>query len=88
MISKEYRTKMIDWMIEVCTSFRCSDRTWFLAVQIFDRYLHLMKGKKLFKNSDVHSIGITSMYLASKFEDVYPINSLIAHEKISHKAIS
>ena len=75
-------------MIEVCTSFRCCERTWFLAVSIFDSYLHNMKGKKVLKNSDVHSIGIVSMYLASKYEDVYPINSLIAHEKISHKAIS
>ena len=28
------------------------------------------------------------MYVASKYEDVCPINSMIAHEKISHKAIS
>ena len=79
---------MVDWMIEVCSSFKCSERTWFLAVAIFDRYLSIMKGKRVFKNSDVHSIGITSMYLASKYEDIYPINSVIAHEKISHKAIS
>jgi Cyclin, N-terminal domain len=50
-ITKEYRTKMIDWMVEVCTSFRCYDRTWFLSVQIFDRYLSLMKGQKVLKNS-------------------------------------
>ena len=40
-ISDDYRTKMVDWMIEVCTSFSCSDRTWFLAVTLFDRYLYL-----------------------------------------------
>ena len=31
-VTKEYRTKMTDWMIEVCTSFKCSPRTYFLAV--------------------------------------------------------
>jgi hypothetical protein len=39
------------------------------------------------KNSDVHPIGVVSIYLASKYEDVVPINSFIAHDKISHKAI-
>ena len=38
-ISKEYRTKMLDWMIEVTFSFKCSARTYFLAVTIFDKYL-------------------------------------------------
>jgi hypothetical protein len=78
---------MVDWMIEVCTSFSCRDRTWFLAAQFFDRYLIMMKGKKTLRNSDVHAIGVTSMYLASKYEDVYPISSFMAYERISHKAV-
>ena len=28
------------------------------------------------------------MYMASKYEDIYPIHSNIAYEKISHKAVS
>ena len=79
---------MIDWMIEVCTSFRCSERVWFLAVALFDKYLYLVKGKKSLKNSDVHGLGIASMYVASKYEDIYPINSSVASEKISHRALS
>lgn len=79
---------MIDWMIEVCTSFKCEDRTWFLAVSIFDKYLRSQSGKRVLKNGDVHSIGVASIYLASKYEDVVPLNSYIAYEKISHRAIS
>ncbi len=78
---------MVDWMIEVCTSFKCYERTWFLSVAIFDKYLTLCKGKRILKNSDVHSIGISSMYLASKYEDVIPLNSFTAYDKISHKSI-
>jgi len=37
-VTKEYRTKMIDWMIEVCTSFKFCKRTYFLAVAILDKY--------------------------------------------------
>jgi hypothetical protein len=32
-------------------------------------------------------VGVAAMYLASKYEDVYPFNSHIAYEKISHKAV-
>jgi hypothetical protein len=39
------------------------------------------------KNSDVHSIGVTDLYLGSKYEDVFPINSHIVYERISHKAV-
>lgn len=88
LITDDYRTKMVDWMIEVCTSFSCSDRTWFLAVQIFDRYLNSMKGKRVLKNPDVHALGIVAMYLAAKYEDVYPFSSFIAFERISHKAVT
>jgi hypothetical protein len=58
-----------------------------LSVAIFDRYLHLVKGRKILKNSDIHAVGVAAMYLASKYEDVYPFNSQIAYEKISHKAV-
>jgi len=87
-ITKEYRTKMMDWMVEVCTSFKCSDRTYFLASQMFDRHISKLgqKGVRL-TNKEVHAIGVSSMYLASKYEDIYPLHSKIVSEKIAHKAI-
>lgn len=89
-ITKEYRTKMMDWMVEVCTSFKCNKRAYFLATQIFDQYASQCHQKqfKALTNKDVHSIGITSMYLASKYEDIYPLHSKIVSDKIAHKAIS
>jgi len=80
---------MMDWMVEVCTSFKCSPRTYFLATQLFDKFITRQKlqGKTL-QNKDVHCIGVTSMYLASKYEDIFPLHSKIVSEKIAHKAIS
>ena len=43
---------------------------------------------KVLANKDVHSIGVTSMYLASKYEDIFPLHSKIVSEKIAHKVIS
>jgi len=87
-VSKEYRTKMVDWMVEVTTSFKCTTRTYFLAVAIFDGYMRAIQGSKVLENSDVHLIGVGSMYLASKYEDIYPLHSKVVSEKISHGAFS
>lgn len=88
-VTKEYRTKMADWMVEVCTSFKCSKRTYFLSQQIFDHYLaKIATTGKVLVNKEVHPIGCTAMYLASKYEDIYPLHSKVVTEKIAHKAIS
>lgn len=87
-VTKEYRTKMVDWMVEVCTSFKCTTRTYFLAVSIFDAYFRSMQGKRVLENSDVHLNGVGAMYLASKYEDIYPLHSKVVSEKISHGAFS
>ena len=87
-ISKEYRTKMVDWMVEVTTSFKCTQRTYFLAVALFDEYLRAQQGRKIMENSDVHAVGVAAMYLASKYEDIYPLHSRVVSEKISHNAFS
>ena len=79
---------MVDWMVEVCTSFKCSIRTYFLAVKLFDNYMRLQHGKKVMENSDIHGVGVTAMYLASKFEDIYPLHSRVVAEKISHNAFT
>ena len=87
-ISKEYRTKMVDWMVEVTTSFKCTTRTYFLAVAIFDNYLRCKQGETVLENSDVHQVGVGTMYLASKYEDIYPLHSKVVSEKISHGAFT
>ena len=88
-ISREFRTKMTDWMVEVCTSFKCCPRTYFLAVTLFDKYMVAChKQGRVLTNADIHSMGITSIYLASKFEDVFPLHSKVVSQKIAHGAIT
>jgi hypothetical protein len=80
---------MSDWMIEVCTSFKCAPRTYFLAVTIMDKYLiSSLQNGIVRENTEIHLMGVVSMYLASKYEDVYPLHSKIISEKIAHGAIS
>lgn len=71
-ISGALRSRMVDWMIEVLTKFNCDDQTFFLSVALMDRYLKGCKDVKQVK--DLHIIGVTSMFVGSKYEDSKPID--------------
>ncbi len=36
----------------------------------------------------MHILGVTAMFIASKFEDVHPLKMKMVHEKIAHKKLS
>jgi len=85
-ITPALRARMIDWMIEVLTNFKCDDKTFFLAVSLLDRYF---KNKPETREvGDLHIIGVTCMFIASKYEDVYPLKMKMVYEKIAHKKLS
>eukprot|EP00357_Protocruzia_adherens_P000031 CAMPEP_0115021702 /NCGR_PEP_ID=MMETSP0216-20121206/31065_1 /TAXON_ID=223996 /ORGANISM="Protocruzia adherens, Strain Boccale" /LENGTH=313 /DNA_ID=CAMNT_0002394151 /DNA_START=545 /DNA_END=1483 /DNA_ORIENTATION=- len=84
-ITAGLRAKMVDWMIEVLTSFKCSEETFFLAVNIMDRYLK--KNKERMTARDLHLIGVASMFLATKFEDIYPIRLKEFFVDVGHKRL-
>lgn len=89
-IDADIRTKMVDWMLEVLGAYNSEIFTFNLSVQIMDMYI--AKCKEVLTNNDVHLIGIVSMFIASKMEDICPIRmshvkSKIAHGKFSEKDI-
>lgn len=76
---------MVDWMIEVLTNFKCDDQTFFIAVSLMDRYFKDCPQRK--EVSDLHITGVTSMFIASKFEDIFPLKMKTVHEKIAHSKL-
>jgi hypothetical protein len=88
-ITGVYRAKMVDWMVEVMTAFKCADQTFFLAISIMDRYFaKLSQQGEQIKLQDLHTIGITCMFMASKYEDIYPLLLRTVYQKIGHKKIA
>lgn len=72
-------------MIEVLTNFKCDDQTFFLAISLLDRYL---KNKPEPSDiGDLHVMGVTTMFIASKYEDIYPLKMKMVFEKIAHKKL-
>ena len=89
-ISHEIRTKLVDWIFEVLFAYKCNDNTFYLTIHLIDAYLKKVKSK--LGNSDIHLLGVTCLYIASKFEDMSPldletIKTTIAHNKFTDKEI-
>jgi Cyclin, N-terminal domain len=85
-ISSGLRAKMVDWMVEVLTSYKCDDATFFLSVGLMDLFLE--KSKISHGVNDLHLLGVASMFVAAKYEEVYPLRLRVIYEKIAHKKIS
>ena len=61
---------LVDWLIEITNKFRFFDQTLFLSVDILDQYLQ--ENIDSLKTEHLQLVGITSMLIASKYEEVYP----------------
>jgi hypothetical protein len=70
-LSPEARERMVDWMIEVFSVNKSEPGTFELAVHIMDSYI--LNTNKILKDEDIHLIGLTSIYIASKMEEKIPM---------------
>lgn len=69
------RAQMLDWMIEVLSNLnrQFSEATFFRSAQLMDMYLKLSKNH--INDNQIHLIGLTCMYIASKYEDIEPMRA-------------
>jgi hypothetical protein len=62
------RAILIDWIIDVHNKFKMIPQTFFLTVNVIDRFLEHFECER----SKLQLIGITALFLASKYEEIYP----------------
>lgn len=89
-IKSNHRKQMVVWMEEVLRIFKCPVETFFMAVHLMDRYFE--STTENLKLDDLHEIGITSMFIASKYLEVEPLTldlmiSKVAHGKLNAKSL-
>ena len=77
---------MVDWMIEVLCSYKCKNQTFFLAVGYMDRYMAKIADRM--EPENIHLLGIACMFLAAKYEEIYPFKMRHVYEKIGHRKLS
>ena len=66
--NEKNRGIIFQWLIKNNYNWKLNDDTIFMAMNIMDRYISKYK----VENSEFQLIGITSYFIASKFEDIYP----------------
>ena len=88
-ITDRMRTRMVDWMIEVLSNYHCDESTYFESINLMDRYFKQCEIKKqVLLPAELHLIGVTSMFIASKYQDIYPLRLKIVQDKIAHNKLT
>jgi hypothetical protein len=59
-------------MCEIFYAYNSDFQTYFIAVDIMDKYIN--NSRKIIYNEDIHLIGITCIFIASKYEDYIPFS--------------
>jgi cyclin A len=67
-ITERMRMILVDWLIDVHIKFHLHPETYFLAVDIVDRYLSRVPASR----AQLQLVGITSMLIAAKHEEIWP----------------
>ena len=67
-LTHNMRSILVDWLQEVAEEYQLTMDTLALAVAYLDRFLSKMSVSR----SKLQLLGATCMYLAAKFEEIYP----------------
>ena len=62
------RAILVDWLVQVHHQFSLHQETLYLGVGILDRYMAKVAAQK----KELQLIGVTSLFLAAKYEEIYP----------------
>ncbi|CDW73542.1 UNKNOWN [Stylonychia lemnae] len=75
-ISMRNRQNMVNWMLQVMRVLKVASlKTFMISVQIMDKYFIKNYGlSNKINKDDLHLVGMTSIIISSKFEDVSPID--------------
>ncbi|KAL6200668.1 hypothetical protein ACLB2K_030449 [Fragaria x ananassa] len=66
-INSKMRTILVDWLIDVHRKFDLTPETFYLTVNITDRFL----SRRMVTRRELQLVGISSMVIASKYEEVW-----------------
>ena len=67
-INDRMRSILVDWLVGVHWKFNLVPETLYLSISTMDRYL----AQKVVTRAKLQLVGITSLWIASKYEEIYP----------------
>ena len=66
------RVKTVDWISTIAFNFKLRERTLGMAIECFDFYLE--RNSNSFNHDNYQFLGLSCLFLASKYEEIYPPN--------------
>ena len=69
-IEPQMRAILIDWLIEISHAYRLHRETLHLSIEYLDRFMSMSQVEM--RVDRLQLIGLTSLYLAAKNEEIYP----------------
>jgi len=66
-INCQMRAKLVDWLTAVQRRFELSEPTFFLAINMIDRFL----AAKMLKRTKLQLLGCSCLWIASKYHDLF-----------------
>jgi cyclin E len=69
-VEPEMRAILLDWMSEVAEVYKMQRETYYLSVDIFDRFMS--QTPDIVPKHDLQLIGVSALFLAAKTEEIYP----------------
>lgn len=67
-VKETSRAFLIEWVIDVHRKFRLRSETLYVTVKMIDKFLSVRPVKK----DELHILGLTCLFVASKYEEIYP----------------
>jgi len=62
------RAFLLEWIIDVHRKFKLRPETLYVGQFIIDKFL----SKKAIKNTQLHLLGVTTLLISTKYEEIYP----------------
>jgi cyclin B len=72
------RTILIDWLVQVHLKFKLLSETLFMTVSLIDRFLD----KERVTRDQLQLVGVAALFIASKYEEIYPPHTRVTSKKI------
>lgn len=67
-VTVEMRAILVDWLVDVHSSFELREQTLYLALAYLNEYAAVAEVTK----QDYQLVGIACLWIASKYEEIYP----------------
>lgn len=77
---------MVNWIVQVMKTFKFSGRSFFLTTSLIDRYYKA--SAKCLTEDDVHLIGVTSIFIISKYEELQSLPMGILIDRVAFGAFT